>query len=318
MRHNAEYFDGAISEVQVMDAYASADYIKLSYENQKEPAALFSTPHHHRLLLRTARSTGSTPPPRAPTCPGTCTISPCSSASPAPPSSPIAVQTQSAAGYPLPGRRRGDLAGLFQSSAGTPAADSAEVWVKVPKVDGNSAGDFITMYYNDRPPESPCRTGNAPPACSTSANGFEAVWHLNDDGTRRRGTDATAQRHTTAPIPASTNDDVTASSAPAGNFDGTDELHRPAGNAVRPTSIAVTISVWVKPGRQAPMSALRSMLRQRTPRTGTAGSKLRRPTSRFDAVRQANATAGRHRPATHSDGHLDAYDRHLRSAQWTP
>ena len=39
---NSLYFDGYLNEVKVMDAFASADFIKLSYENQKASSTLFS------------------------------------------------------------------------------------------------------------------------------------------------------------------------------------------------------------------------------------------------------------------------------------
>ena len=64
-------------------------------------------------------------------------------------------------------------------------ADSAEVWVMVPKVDGNSDRDFITLYYNDvidgAVPDGQCAS-----CVFSTSNDFVAAWNLNTSGTGAR------------------------------------------------------------------------------------------------------------------------------------
>ncbi|MBF0432516.1 MAG: DUF2341 domain-containing protein, partial [Fibrobacteria bacterium] len=56
--------------------------------------------------------------------------------------------------------------------------DSAEIWVKVPRVDGNSSTDFVTMEYRNCTNTDQSDGG----AVFDTTNGFEAVWHLEEDG----------------------------------------------------------------------------------------------------------------------------------------
>src|SRR2546429_604500 len=56
--------------------------------------------------------------------------------------------------------------------------DSAEVWVQVPQIDGNSDHDYITLYYNSvtngTVPDGQCG------ACVFgSSNGFTGTWHMD-------------------------------------------------------------------------------------------------------------------------------------------
>ena len=62
------------------------------------------------------------------------------------------------------------------------SAKAAEVWVKVPQVDGNSTSDYITMYWGkaDALPAS-----NGAKVFSTQS-GYLAAWHLGEGGTGTR------------------------------------------------------------------------------------------------------------------------------------
>ena len=58
--------------------------------------------------------------------------------------------------------------------------DSAEVWVQVPQVDGNSDHDYITLYYNDV--TNGAVTDNQCGSCVFStSNSHTGVWHLSEE-----------------------------------------------------------------------------------------------------------------------------------------
>src|SRR5690606_25043041 len=66
--------------------------------------------------------------------------------------------------------------------------DSAEAWVKVPKIDGNSSSDFITMYYKQASgvtvPDGQCAT------CTFEGGFMRAVFHMNDNAASSSVADA--------------------------------------------------------------------------------------------------------------------------------
>lgn len=65
-------------------------------------------------------------------------------------------------------------------------AGRAEVWVLVPQIDGDSATDSITMHYDDDVNGDVADAQDAS-AVFSNANGFVAVWHMNQaptDGVR--------------------------------------------------------------------------------------------------------------------------------------
>lgn len=66
------------------------------------------------------------------------------------------------------------------------AAGKAEIWVKVPKVDGGSKTDFIRMYWG-----VPAAVDNQKPeSVFDTADGFAGVWHLDRGASGRTATPA--------------------------------------------------------------------------------------------------------------------------------
>jgi hypothetical protein len=55
-----------------------------------------------------------------------------------------------------------------------------DVWVRVPAVSGNSSGDYILMYYDDKVNYAVADRQN-PAGVFNSSNGYVAVWHMNQD-----------------------------------------------------------------------------------------------------------------------------------------
>lgn len=246
---NAEYFDGAIQEVQMLDSYASDDYVKLSYENQKEGSLLFSTSG-----ITTASFTSSKVFKFNTTASG----------------ANIAGDVYN---FPLLLR----LTGSTILDAVRPNApdirfldadgvtwldysierwdngtkDSAEVWVRVPKIDGNSAGDFITLYYNDviddAVPDGQCA------ACVFDASQFKAVYHLNENAASAAVADARGAYNGTFMQTASsdnTSNHFTDGMVGTGglNFNGTSDWIDLGSNSSMVQNVpGATLSGWFKP-----------------------------------------------------------------------
>ncbi len=57
------------------------------------------------------------------------------------------------------------------------ANQKAVIWVRVPQVDGNSNQDYIYMHWG----KSGQITESNGPNTFESGNGYQAVWHLNED-----------------------------------------------------------------------------------------------------------------------------------------
>gem|GEM_PF-2090209 len=176
------YFDGLLNEVRAMDAYQSTDYIKLSYENQKSGSTLFSTTtinassfQKSKIFKFNTTASGANITGDVYNFPLLLRIT----------GSAICDAVQSNA----PDIRFLDGDGVtwldYEIERWNQTKDSAEVWVKVPKIDGNSAGDFITMYYQQASgvtvPDGQCA------ACVfSSSNKYLSTWHLNTSGTGSR------------------------------------------------------------------------------------------------------------------------------------
>ncbi|HKP97339.1 MAG TPA: DUF2341 domain-containing protein [Fibrobacteria bacterium] len=239
----SRYWNGAISEMRIANSTAvqSANFIKLSYQNQKATDALLSTPvtaasftsskvfrfnttasganvsgdvYNFPLLLRFTDAT-------------------------------LIDAVQSGA----PDIRFLDADGVtwldYQVERWDQANDLAEVWVKVPKVDGNSAGDFITMYYNDATngavPDGQCG------ACVFApANAFSGVWHLNENGNNTAGgyADATGNGYHGTGTNMDSDDDVTAVAGLGSQFNNAADGEYIAAGTSAGSSGSQTVSFW--------------------------------------------------------------------------
>lgn len=177
-RANAFYFDGLIQEVGIMDAYASTDYIKLAYENQKSGSTLFSSTTFNTSSFQKSKifkfnttASGANVTGDVYNFPLLLRIT----------GSTIVDAVESSA----PDIRFLDGDGVtwldYQIERWSQSLDSAEVWVKVPKIDGNSAADFITMYYDQASGVS-IPDGQCASCVFDTTNGFAGVWHLAEAG----------------------------------------------------------------------------------------------------------------------------------------
>ena len=115
----------------------------------------------------------------------------------------------------------------------------AEIWVKVPQVDGNSALDYINMYW-----------GNPAASAASSGSGvfsnYKAVWHLNQSpgGSAPQFTDASGNdNHGTAQAGA-TGDSLTSAIGLGFKLNGSSKYVSSAVSFVNPTT--VTVGGWFK------------------------------------------------------------------------
>jgi hypothetical protein len=128
----------------------------------------------------------------------------------------------------------------------TGGIDSAEIWVLVPQVDGNSDHDFITMYYKAN--GVTIADGQCSNCVFSTSNSHTGVWHLSEEVA---GT-STAGVYKDATINAYNGTDMIGATGRTGvvgwghQFDATDDyINLTAGtNLIPNTSTPVTVSAW--------------------------------------------------------------------------
>src|SRR5690606_5317530 len=124
------------------------------------------------------------------------------------------------------------------------ATRKAEIWVKVPQVDGNSSADFIRMYWGN----SSATALSDGMAVFGTADGYQAVWHLSEE---TAGT-GTADLYKDATSNLNHGDDYISATGTEGvvglgqQFDGVDD-YIPTGSGVTNISDGkLTLSFWAK------------------------------------------------------------------------
>ncbi len=120
----------------------------------------------------------------------------------------------------------------------------AEVWVLVPQIDGNSTGDYITMYYDDVM-NGTVPDGQDPAGVFDVANGFAGVWHLADGVAPAMIDDVTANGNDGAN--AGSVNDLAGIIGLARSFDGVDDYVVRASNPTLNITGQLTLSAWVRP-----------------------------------------------------------------------
>jgi hypothetical protein len=182
-------FQGYVNDVSLAAAAFSSDFIKLSYENQKPGSALFSSTtfstasfQNSKVFRLNTTASGANVPGDVYDFPLLLRIT-----GPA-----ICDAVQAGA----PDIRFLDGDGVtwldYQIERWSQSLDSAEVWVKVPRIRGNSASGSITMYYGQAAgaavPDGQCAS-----CVFSAANGFAGAYHLagnvTDAGAAYNGTD---------------------------------------------------------------------------------------------------------------------------------
>ncbi|MEO6098391.1 MAG: DUF2341 domain-containing protein [Fibrobacteria bacterium] len=239
---------GRISEVRIGNTAGalSADFIKLSYENQKESSTLFST-----TTLTTAsfskskRFTFNTTSSGANVA-GNVTDFPLLLRF----TDATLIDATVSAGEDIRFLDGDGVTWLdYQIERWDQTNDVGEIWVKIPQVDGNSSADFITMYYQQTGVTVP--DGQCASCVFSSGNGFSGVWHLGETsgttiadatGYGRNGTKLTATE------PASANGMV----GKGQTFDGTNDAINLGTQVGWINSAAkVTLEGWVNPASTA-------------------------------------------------------------------
>jgi len=144
--------------------------------------------------------------------------------------------------------------------------DSAEVWVMVPQVDGNSDHDFITMYYAQA-------TGVTVPdgQCASCVFGnYKAVYHLSESpgNGAPQFTDATGNANSGTAQAGASGDQVSANSGKGFNLNGSSKYLSTTTSFVNPTTL--TNSVWFKTANGYGSGG--SILNFGSSQTGSSGS----------------------------------------------
>jgi len=129
------------------------------------------------------------------------------------------------------------------------AAALAEIWVRADVVAGNSADQFITMYWGkaDAPDWSDGREVFGP------LNGYAGVWHLSEEAP-----DTLTNRLYRDAVGIDPGDDRISSTDRVGAigyghyFDGDDYIQVPVGDPILKPDLQITVSAWVKPFMTGP------------------------------------------------------------------
>ena len=132
----------------------------------------------------------------------------------------------------------------FEIERWDPAGNAAEVWVRVDTIFGNSARQYIVMYWGN----AAATNASSGAAVFDTAAGFVGVWHLNEAGTATAN-DATADNYAGTPV------NMTAASTTAGvigaarTFDGRSSYitmaNTASGKLNFPENGTYAISAWV-------------------------------------------------------------------------
>jgi hypothetical protein len=238
------YFDGIIDEAWVMDVGKDSNWIKLSYENQRESqqfvdvvnVSLSSFTGSKRFYFNTT-SSGADISNNVTDFPMLIRIN-----------SPDVFYTAKNNGEDI---RFVDNDGYtmlkYDIELWDAANNEAIVWILVPKVDGNSYSDHVTMYYGN----SELEDGQIPSAVWDTANAFQGVWHMKDNphGDPSQGLkDVTINSFHMTPYGSMDSSDlVTGIIGRAVAFDGTnDRFQLGSGKSIYKNIGSATISAWVK------------------------------------------------------------------------
>lgn len=240
------YYQGKLDEIAIANTPRDANWIKLAYQNQRRdstplfnpsPADFVSTQKYTFNTTKTGANVSGnvTDFPLLVRITGSTIVD--------------AVQTNA------PDIRFLDADGTtwldYQIERWDKTLDSAEVWVLVPQVDGNSDHDYLTLYYNDV--TNGAVTDNQCSDCVFStSNSHTGVWHLSEEtagtGTASVYKDATGNAyHGTDMISATGRVGMVGLGH---QFDNTDDyINLVAGNTLLPnTSTPITMSAWFSSG----------------------------------------------------------------------
>jgi hypothetical protein len=238
------YFDGIIDESWIMDVGKDSNWIKLSYENQKEDQTLVnvvsvslnSFSGSKRFYFNTT-SSGANISNNVTDFPMLIRIN-----------SPDVFSTAQNNGEDI---RFVDDDGYTMLKHDIEYWDdennNAAVWVLVPQVDGNSYTDHVTMYYGN----SQLEDGQIPSVVWDTANAFQGVWHMGDNphgDPDQALKDATINSFNMTPYGSMDSSDLVAGIiGKAIYFDGSnDRFHLGSSSKILRNVGSATISAWIK------------------------------------------------------------------------
>ena len=125
--------------------------------------------------------------------------------------------------------------------------EKAEVWIKVNQIYGDSSTQYITMYWGNASAPDSSNSENV----FATADGYVAVWHLNEDGntTPDGYKDATSNNYDGTGYSMTTSSDVEAYIGTGQEFDGSAdylEINGSLFDSVLSATGQITISFWTK------------------------------------------------------------------------
>ncbi len=230
-------FNGSIDEVRIENTARSADWIRLCYQNQQtsqnlvDPDDYSEWKYSKNIVLNTSPTGANVATPQA--------------------DFPVLVRLTSGtfnfsqaqdSGQDIRFAKSNGAHLKYQIERWDRSNQLAEIWVRVDTVYGNNGSQYFTMYWGKSPVDS--RSNGA--AVFDTANGFSAVYHLNDASSVSPKADATANgngaldTNTTTFTQASA---VAGFGAQSGNLSG--HLVVPA-SVINAGTNGGTISFWAK------------------------------------------------------------------------
>ncbi len=239
----SKYINGTLDEITVSHNELSADWIKLAYQNQRRDAnSLFNpSPSDFQKTKKFVFNTTKT---------GANIMDSVTNF-------PVLVRFTDAdagllslvqSGAPdirfLDGDGKTWLNYQVERWSTATSPDSAEIWVKVPQVDGNSDHDFITMYYQQATGVT-VADGQCASCVFDTANGYKAVYHLGEAANTTAGgyADATLNAYNGTGSSMS-NTAVAGVIGKAQSLNGSSDYISASGKAVVLGAAARTFSIW--------------------------------------------------------------------------
>ncbi|MDB5104420.1 MAG: hypothetical protein JWP91_2109 [Fibrobacteres bacterium] len=239
------FYIGNVGDVSVSATAFSADYIKMSYQNQKAADALLSTPitaasfQKSKVFKLNTTASGANVSGDVYNFPLLLRISDVNGG---------LVDLVQNGGTDIRFLDGDGVTWLdYQVERWDKTADSAEVWVKVPKVIGNYAGQTITMYYQQvsaTVPDGQCAT-----CVFNTSSGFAGAWHLDEDGNNTASgyLDASNGLHHATGTSMLTTSDVAGIVNLSQDFDGTADYLTVTDHADFDPERGITLELWARP-----------------------------------------------------------------------
>jgi hypothetical protein len=244
---SARFSAGQWNEFSYSATQRSADYIKLSFENQKEASTFFSTTTFTTASFQRTKVFRLNTSPSGANVPGDVFNFPLllRITGTGTGSATAITDLAQSAGQDIRFLDGDGVTWLdYQIERWSQAVDSAEVWVKVPRIRGNSTSDFITMYYQQAAsvtvPDGQCAS-----CVFSAANGYTAAWHMAEAGnnTADNFVNAVGNGYNGTGSNLVAGSSVSALSGKGLSLDGTGDWFGTSGSPVL-ASMPMTVSGW--------------------------------------------------------------------------